>query len=115
MTLTPDNCNYLFESLKYFQEQGFENCNIIPNEFDNWNEEHFKIIEDQMILIKDYIIQTFEQEEIPLVPKILEQMFCKRVIKEYEEGSDGYVLLREKRPSLTPLNADMTYHDLKDW
>lgn len=42
-------------------------------------------------------------------------MITSDLVKEYEEGSDGYALLIEKCPSLTPLNANMTYNDLKDW
>ena len=42
-------------------------------------------------------------------------MITSDLVKEYEKGSDGYALMAEKRPSLTPLSADMTYKDLKDW
>lgn len=42
-------------------------------------------------------------------------MITSDLVKDYEEGSDGYALFVEKRPSLTPLNVDMTYEDLKDW
>ena len=42
-------------------------------------------------------------------------MIVSDLVQEYPEGSDGYALLVEKRPSLTPLNANMTYQDLKDW
>ena len=42
-------------------------------------------------------------------------MIVSDLVKEYPEGSDGYALLVEKRPSLTPLNANMTYHELNEW
>lgn len=42
-------------------------------------------------------------------------MITSNLVKDYDEGSDGYALFVEKRPSLTPLNVDMTYEDLKDW
>ena len=35
-------------------------------------------------------------------------MIASDLIKEYEEGSDGYALFVEKCPSLTPLNVNMT-------
>ena len=35
-------------------------------------------------------------------------MIASDLIKEYEEGSDGYALLVEKCPSLTPLTVNMT-------
>lgn len=42
-------------------------------------------------------------------------MITSNLSGEYEEGSDGYALFVEKCPSLTPLDVDMTYMDLKDW
>ena len=42
-------------------------------------------------------------------------MITPDLVSEYDEGSDGYALLVEKRPSLTPLNVDMTSGELKDW
>lgn len=42
-------------------------------------------------------------------------MIASDLFKEYEPGSDGYALFVEKRPSLTPLNVNMTSQELKDW
>ena len=42
-------------------------------------------------------------------------MITSDLVQEYEKDSDGYALLVEKRPSLTPLNVNMTFEDLKDW
>lgn len=42
-------------------------------------------------------------------------MITPDIILEYEPGSDGYALLVEKSPSLTPLNVDMTFKELGDW
>lgn len=42
-------------------------------------------------------------------------MITSNLFKDYEEGSDGYALMVEKRPSLTPLDVNMTYRELKDW
>lgn len=42
-------------------------------------------------------------------------MITPDLVSEYDEGSDGYALLVEKRPSLTPLNVNMTSKNLKDW
>lgn len=42
-------------------------------------------------------------------------MITSDLIQEYEAGSDGYALLIEKCPSLTPLNVNMTFKDLKNW
>lgn len=42
-------------------------------------------------------------------------MIVSNLVKEYEKGSDGYALLVEKRPSLTPLKANMTFKELDGW
>ncbi len=42
-------------------------------------------------------------------------MITSNLITDYEKGSDGYALLIDKQPSLTPLNVNMTCRDLKDW
>ncbi|WP_405295297.1 5'/3'-nucleotidase SurE [Methanobrevibacter sp.] len=42
-------------------------------------------------------------------------MIVSDLVKQYPEGSDGYALFIEKRPSLTPLNADMTFKDLNSF
>lgn len=42
-------------------------------------------------------------------------MITSNLVQEYDEGSDGYTLIVEKRPSLTPLNVNMTSKDLNDW
>ncbi|MDO5859453.1 5'/3'-nucleotidase SurE [Methanobrevibacter sp.] len=42
-------------------------------------------------------------------------MIVSDLVRDYEVGSDGYALTVEKRPSLTPLNVNMTYTELNDW
>ena len=42
-------------------------------------------------------------------------MITSDLVRAYDEGSDGYALIVEKRPSLTPLNINMTYQELKEW
>ena len=40
-------------------------------------------------------------------------MITPDLVRDYEKGSDGYALLAEKRPSLTPLNVNMTSRKFK--
>ncbi len=42
-------------------------------------------------------------------------MITSNLVKEYPQGSDGYTLIVEKKPSLTPLNVNMTHHKLKNY
>lgn len=89
----------------------------------NYDSEEVKItkLSDKM-LEKQVIDNTDkEKEEIFNYPLNENQssddliMITSNLVKEYEEGSDGYALLVDKCPSLTPLNVNMTYQDLKDW
>ncbi|WP_458457048.1 5'/3'-nucleotidase SurE [Methanobrevibacter sp.] len=41
-------------------------------------------------------------------------MITSDLVKEYDEDSDGYALFVEKRPSLTPLNVNMTSPDINE-
>ena len=42
-------------------------------------------------------------------------MITSALVQEYDKDSDGYALIVEKQPSLTPLSVNMTFKDLKDW
>lgn len=44
-------------------------------------------------------------------------MNVPHLVENFEEGSDGYCLMVERRPSLTPLNLDLTARsdNLSDW
>ena len=42
-------------------------------------------------------------------------MITSKLNDDYQEGSDGYCLMVEKRPSLTPLTRDMNCSILDDW
>ncbi len=99
VTVTPSNIQYLFNSLKYLESCNFDRVHIMPNVFDVWSDDDFKIAEEQLGLIKDYIINKFENDEIPLVPEIICQMFTKRVIKEYEESTNRYRMTPSTIPS----------------
>ncbi|MBO6124228.1 MAG: 5'/3'-nucleotidase SurE [Methanobrevibacter sp.] len=67
---------------------------------DNTNEEKSEIFNYQL---------DNNQESDDLV------MVASDLVKDYDEGSDGYALIVEKRPSLTPLTVNMTFEDLGDW
>ena len=42
-------------------------------------------------------------------------MIVSDLVSEYDEGSDGYALMVDKCPSLTPLDVNMTFKELKNW
>ena len=89
----------------------------------NYESQEVKIthLSDRM-LEKQVIDNTNkEKEEIFTYPLVDGQnsddliMITSNLVQEYDDGSDGYALFVEKRPSLTPLNVNMTSRDLKDW
>ena len=89
----------------------------------NYESEEVAITElSHKMLIKEVIDNTnTEKREIFTHPLDENQssddliMITSDLVKDYDEGTDGYALLVEKRPSLTPLDANMSYHGLKDW
>lgn len=89
----------------------------------NYNSEEVKITQLSHKMLDKFVIDNTnkEKEEIFNYPLDENQksdgliMITSNLVQEYEKGSDGYALLVEKRPSLTPLNVNMTYRDLNDW
>ncbi|MBR2557403.1 MAG: 5'/3'-nucleotidase SurE [Methanobrevibacter sp.] len=89
----------------------------------NYDSEEVKITNlSHKMLSKQVIDNTNkEKEDIFTYPLVENQssddliMITSDLVKEYDKGSDGYALLVDKCPSLTPLNVNMTFQDLKDW
>ena len=101
--------------------QGVDLFNLnVPTNYDS---KDVKITRLSHKMLDKQVIDNTNEEKRELFDYPLEEnqnsddliMITSNLIQEYEEGSDGYALLVEKRPSLTPLNINMTYHDLKDW
>lgn len=92
----------------------------VPSTYDS---EEVKITRLSHKMLEKQVIDNTnkEQEEIFNYPLDENQksddliMITSDLIREYEKGSDGYALLVDKCPSLTPLNVDMTYKELKNW
>ena len=87
----------------------------------NYDCEDVKITHLSHRMLDKRVIDNSESSEIFEYPLEENQnsddlvMITSNLVQEYEKNSDGYALLVEKRPSLTPLNVNMTYHDLEDW
>jgi len=92
----------------------------VPSNYDN---EKVKIthLSHKMLLKK--VIDNSDEERKEIFNYHLEEnqdsdnliMIVSDLVKDYDEESDGYALMVEKRPSLTPLNANMTFRELDDW
>ena len=89
----------------------------------NYESEEVKITHLSHRMLEKQVIDNSNQEKQDLFNYPLEEdqnsddlvMITSNLVREYDENSDGYALFVEKRPSLTPLNANMTSRDLKDW
>lgn len=89
----------------------------------NYESEDVKITHLSHKMLDKKVIDNADSEKSELFNYSLEDnqksddliMITPDLVSEYEEGSDGYALLFEKRPSLTPLDVDMTSAHLKDW
>ncbi|MCR5026874.1 MAG: 5'/3'-nucleotidase SurE [Methanobrevibacter sp.] len=101
--------------------QGVDLFNLnVPSNYDS---EEVKITHlSHKMLDKDVIDNTNNEKEDIFNYHLDENqssddliMIVSDLIKEYDEGSDGYALFVDKCPSLTPLNVNMSSRDLKDW
>ena len=89
----------------------------------NYESEDVKITRLSDKMIDKKVIDNTNEEKAELFNYPLQEnqnsddliMIAPDLVSEYDEGSDGYALMIEKRPSLTPLKVNMTSEDLKDW
>jgi len=89
----------------------------------NYESEDVKITSLSHKMLDKKVIDNTDEEKSEIFSYPLDEnqdsddliMITPDLVKEYDEGSDGYALLVEKRPSLTPLKVNMTYNELKDW
>lgn len=89
MTLTPENLPYLYESVKYIKDKGFIDMHIIPNLHvstgRDWTDKDFELAREQLLRVKEYIINSFEEDELPLIFRTLADMFPRAVLASYCE------------------------------
>ena len=89
----------------------------------NYESEDVKITRLSDKMIDKKVIDNTDEEKAELFNYPLQEnqnsddliMIAPDLVREYDEGSDGYALMIEKRPSLTPLKVNMTSENLKDW
>ena len=89
----------------------------------NYDSEEVKITHLSHKMLDKQVIDNTDEEKMEIFNYPLEDnqesdgliMITPDLVKDYEEGSDGYALMVDKCPSLTPLKVNMTYDDLKNW
>ena len=89
----------------------------------NYDSEDVKITHLSHKMLDKKVIDNTDEEKKDIFNYPLDEnqdsddliMITSDLVREYDEGSDGYALIVEKRPSLTPLNINMTYQELKGW
>lgn len=89
----------------------------------NYDSEDVKITSLSHKMLDKKVIDNTDTEKAEIFNYPLDEnqesdnliMIASDLVKEYDEGSDGYALLVEKRPSLTPLTVNMTIKDLDGW
>lgn len=89
----------------------------------NYASEEVKITHLSDMMLKKKVIDNTDEEKKDLFNYSLDEnqesddlvMITSDLVQEYEKGSDGYALLVDRCPSLTPLNVNMTYQELEDW
>ena len=89
----------------------------------NYDSEEVKITHLSHKMLDKQVIDNTDEEKMEIFNYPLEDnqesdgliMITPDLVKDYEEGSDGYALMVDRCPSLTPLKVNMTYDDLKNW
>ena len=89
----------------------------------NYESEDVKITRLSDKMIDKKVIDNTDEEKAELFNYPLQEnqnsddliMIAPDLVSEYDEGSDGYALMIEKRPSLTPLKVNMTSENLREW
>lgn len=101
--------------------QGVDLFNLnVPSNYDC---EKVKITDLSHKMLDKNVIDNTNKEKEDIFSYPLEEnqasddliMIVSDLVDKYPKDSDGYALIVEKRPSLTPLNVNMTFKDLKDW
>lgn len=121
-TLTKKVLHDLVEKIKNEGfPQGVDLFNLnVPSNYDS---EEVKITHLSHKMLDKTVIDNTNSDKEDIFNYALEEnqnsddliMIVSDLVSEYDEGSDGYALLVEKRPSLTPLNVNMTSNYLNDW
>ncbi len=101
--------------------QGVDLFNLnVPS---NYESEDVKITHLSPKMLDKRVIDNTDEEKFDIFNYPLSEnqesdeliMITSDLVKEYEDGSDGYALFVEKQPSLTPLNINMTCPEFLDW
>ena len=89
----------------------------------NYESEEVKITTLSHKMLDKHVIDNTDEEKAEIFNYPLDEnqdsddliMITSDLVKDYEQGSDGYALFVEKCPSLTPLDVNMTSKELKNW
>ena len=89
----------------------------------NYESEEVKITTLSHKMLDKHVIDNTDEEKAEIFNYPLDEnqdsddliMIISDLVKDYEQGSDGYALFVEKCPSLTPLDVNMTSKELKNW
>ncbi len=89
----------------------------------NYESEEVKITHLSDKMLDKMVIDNTNDEKEEIFNYPLEEnqssddliMITSNLIQKYDKGSDGYALIVEKCPSLTPLNVNMTCKNLDSW
>ena len=80
MTTIPATCHHTFKNIEYAINKGFKSFFIIPNYFETWDDEHRKILENEMHKYTEYYIETCRAGKFPITFSNFED--CFRDIKK---------------------------------
>ena len=66
MTAIPQTCHNVFDNIMFAKENGFRNFFVIPNVFENWDEDSMNILSKEIRKYSDYYIECYRNNEYPI-------------------------------------------------
>lgn len=74
-TIIPPTCNHVFENIMFAKDNGFKNFFIVPNVFEEWDEDSQRILTEEFNKYVDYYIDEYRVGREPITFSTLEEGF----------------------------------------
>ena len=74
-TIIPPTCHFLFENIMFAKNNGFKKVYMVPNVFEEWDEDHKEVLKNEFNKYIDYYINEYRNNRIPINFVLLDNAF----------------------------------------
>lgn len=74
-TVIPPTCHNVFHNIEFAIEHGFKSFFIVPNTYEEWEEDKWNILKQEVRKYSDYYINCYKNGEIPITFSLIENSF----------------------------------------